>query len=81
MDLNLKNKNALVCGSSKGIGKAAAIELARLGANVTLAPPPGAAKLTPIAVEHCASWCLATSVRVAESTSTSSHGPFEATQP
>ena len=36
MDLNLKNKNALVCGSSKGIGKAAAIELARLGANVTL---------------------------------------------
>lgn len=36
MDLNLKNKNALVCGSSKGIGKAAAIEIARLGANVTL---------------------------------------------
>ena len=36
MDLNLKGKNALVCGSSKGIGKAAAIELAALGANVTL---------------------------------------------
>lgn len=36
MNLNLKNKNALVCGSSKGIGKAAAIELAALGANVTL---------------------------------------------
>lgn len=36
MDLNLRDKNALVCGSSKGIGKAAAIELALLGANVTL---------------------------------------------
>ena len=36
MDLNIKNKNALVCGSSKGIGKAAAIELSKLGANVTL---------------------------------------------
>ncbi len=36
MDLNLLNKNALVCGSSKGIGKATAIELAKLGANVTL---------------------------------------------
>ena len=36
MDLNLQGKNALVCGSSKGIGKAAAIELAKLGANVTL---------------------------------------------
>jgi 3-oxoacyl-[acyl-carrier protein] reductase len=36
MDINLKGKNALVCGSSKGIGKAAAIELAKLGANVTL---------------------------------------------
>ena len=36
MDLNLQGKNALVCGSSKGIGKAAALELAKLGANVTL---------------------------------------------
>jgi len=36
MNLNLSGKNALVCGSSKGIGKAAAIELAALGANVTL---------------------------------------------
>jgi 3-oxoacyl-[acyl-carrier protein] reductase len=36
MDLNLKGKNALVCGSSKGIGKAAALEIAKLGANVTL---------------------------------------------
>ena len=32
----MKGKNALVCGSSKGIGKAAAFELAELGANVTL---------------------------------------------
>ncbi len=36
MDLDLKGKNALVCGSSKGIGKAAALEIAALGANVTL---------------------------------------------
>ncbi|MBW2936616.1 SDR family oxidoreductase [Aureisphaera sp. CAU 1614] len=36
MDLSLKNKNALVCGSSAGIGMASAIELASLGATVTL---------------------------------------------
>ncbi len=36
MNLDLQGKNALVCGSSRGIGKAIAIELAALGANVTL---------------------------------------------
>lgn len=36
MNLDLTGKNALVCGSSKGIGKAAAVEIALLGANVTL---------------------------------------------
>lgn len=36
MNISLTNKNALVCGSSKGIGKACAVELALLGANVTL---------------------------------------------
>lgn len=36
MDISLIGKNALVCGASKGIGKAAAIEIARLGANVIL---------------------------------------------
>lgn len=36
MNLSLKGKNAFVGGSSKGIGKAAAQELALLGANVTL---------------------------------------------
>ena len=36
MNLDLKNKNALVCGSTQGIGKAIALELALLGANVTL---------------------------------------------
>lgn len=36
MDLHLTGKRALVCGASKGIGKAAAIELAALGASVTL---------------------------------------------
>jgi 3-oxoacyl-[acyl-carrier protein] reductase len=36
MDLNLTGKRALVCGSTQGIGKATAIELALLGASVTL---------------------------------------------
>ncbi len=36
MELNLENKNAIVCGSTQGIGEAAAIELAKLGANITL---------------------------------------------
>jgi 3-oxoacyl-[acyl-carrier protein] reductase len=37
MDISLKSRRALVCGSTQGIGRAAAIELARLGAEVTLA--------------------------------------------
>jgi len=36
MDLDLSGKHALVCGASQGIGRAAAIELAQLGADVTL---------------------------------------------
>ena len=36
MDQNLSGKHALVCGGSEGIGRAAAIELAALGADVTL---------------------------------------------
>jgi len=36
MNTDLSKKNALVCGSSQGIGLATAIELAELGANVTL---------------------------------------------
>jgi len=36
MNLNLKNRNALVCGSTQGIGKASAMALAEQGANVTL---------------------------------------------
>ena len=36
MNLDLKNKNAIVCGSTQGIGKASAIEIALLGATVTL---------------------------------------------
>lgn len=36
MDLNLSGKKALICGSSDGIGKAAAEEIARMGASVTL---------------------------------------------
>lgn len=36
MDLNLSGKKALVCGASAGIGLASAIELASLGAAVTI---------------------------------------------
>lgn len=36
MDLDLRNKNAMVCGSTGGIGKASAILMAKLGATITL---------------------------------------------
>lgn len=36
MDLDLSGRHALVCGGSEGIGRAAALELAQLGANVTV---------------------------------------------
>ena len=36
MNLDLSGKTAMVCGSTQGIGKAAAIELALLGANIVL---------------------------------------------
>lgn len=36
MNLNLSGKNAVVCGSTQGLGFASAAELALLGANVTL---------------------------------------------
>ncbi|MGO4106886.1 SDR family NAD(P)-dependent oxidoreductase [Paenibacillus sp. YAF4_2] len=36
MDMGLKNKTALITGSTKGIGKAIAIELAREGVNVLI---------------------------------------------
>jgi 3-oxoacyl-[acyl-carrier protein] reductase len=36
MNLNLNNKNALVCGSTAGIGKATALALAAEGVNITL---------------------------------------------
>lgn len=36
MNLNLEGKNALVCGSTQGIGKASAVELAKMGATITL---------------------------------------------
>ncbi len=36
MNLNLQGKRALVCGSTQGLGKASAIELAKLGASVIL---------------------------------------------
>lgn len=36
MNLDLTNRNALVCGSTQGIGKASAKQLAAMGANITL---------------------------------------------
>ena len=36
MYLNLKNKNAIVCASSQGLGKAAAIDLAKEGVNLAI---------------------------------------------
>lgn len=36
MNLDLTGKNAIVCGSTQGIGKAVAVELAQMGANVIL---------------------------------------------
>ncbi len=36
MNIHLNDKRTLVCGSSQGIGKAAALQLAELGASVTL---------------------------------------------
>jgi 3-oxoacyl-[acyl-carrier protein] reductase len=36
MNLDLKGKRAIVCGSTDGIGKAIAIELANMGAEITL---------------------------------------------
>ncbi|HQR09523.1 MAG TPA: SDR family oxidoreductase [Gemmatales bacterium] len=36
MNLNLSGKRALVCGASQGIGRAVALELAAMGAGVTL---------------------------------------------
>jgi 3-oxoacyl-[acyl-carrier protein] reductase len=36
MNLDLTGKNALVCGSTQGLGLASAVELSSLGANITL---------------------------------------------
>ena len=36
MDLGLHGKTALVCGASKGLGKACALSLAREGVQVTI---------------------------------------------
>ena len=36
MKLNLTNKNAIVCASSQGLGKAAAIDLASEGVNLVI---------------------------------------------
>ena len=36
MNLNLKNKNAIVCASSQGLGKATALDLAEEGVNIAI---------------------------------------------
>lgn len=50
MDLDLTGRHALVCGASQGIGKATAMELASLGATITLLArsPDKLAALRPI---------------------------------
>jgi 3-oxoacyl-[acyl-carrier protein] reductase len=51
INLNLKGKNALVCGSTGGIGKASALALAELGASVTLIAR-NELKLKPVSYTH-----------------------------
>jgi len=36
VDFQIKNKNAIVCASSQGLGKAAAMELASEGVNIVI---------------------------------------------
>ena len=36
MNLDLLGKTAIVCGSTQGIGKATALQLAKMGANIVL---------------------------------------------
>ena len=50
MNIDLTGKNALICGASKGIGKAAAYALSELGACVTLAAR-SAELLSPISLD------------------------------
>jgi 3-oxoacyl-[acyl-carrier protein] reductase len=55
MNLSLAGKRALVCGSTQGIGKACALELASLGASVTLmarSPDQLREVLSQLAVQH-----------------------------
>ena len=47
MNLDLKNKNAIVCGSTQGIGEASAIELAKLASAKGLAQVIGTTGFTP----------------------------------
>lgn len=44
----LTNKNAIVTGASRGIGKAVALKLAALGANVAVVYAGNAEKLTKL---------------------------------
>ena len=59
MDLDLAGKHALVCGGSEGIGRAAAHELALLGADVTVLSRRAEALQEVVAALPCSgSWAI-----------------------
>ena len=47
MELSLKGKTAIVCASSQGLGKAAAVDLAKEGVNLVILEPMVVITLAP----------------------------------
>ena len=55
MNLDLSGKNAIVCGSTQGLGYASAVELALLGANITLIARNEEKLKSVVQTLHCSS--------------------------
>ena len=55
MNLDLSGKNAIVCGSTQGLGYASAVELALLGANITLIARNEEKLKSAVQTLHCSS--------------------------